>query len=78
MAEIMGTWHVRPQPGLGLTNLAHFIKIRWNSTDLGVPNSKIIEFTVHCFKILEKDKNQQKKYVKKLDRILRLPVKKFL
>jgi hypothetical protein len=24
------------------------------------PNSKIAEFTVHCFKILEKDKNQQK------------------
>jgi hypothetical protein len=42
------------------------------------PNLKIAEFTVHCFKISEKDKNQQKKYVKKLDRILRLLVKKFL
>jgi hypothetical protein len=28
--------------------------------DSGGLNSKIIEFTVHCFKILEKDKNQQK------------------
>jgi hypothetical protein len=33
---------------------------------------------VHYFKISEKDKNQKKIYVKKLDPILRLPVKKFL
>jgi hypothetical protein len=35
------------------------------------------QIIIHCFKILEKDKIN-KKYVKKLDRILRLLVKKFL
>jgi hypothetical protein len=38
----------------GLTNSAHFAKIRWIRAG---PNSKITEFTVHCFKISEKDKN---------------------
>jgi hypothetical protein len=33
---------------------------------------------VHCFKISEKKIKTSKKYVKKLDRILRLLVKKFL
>jgi hypothetical protein len=40
-------------------------------------NLKTIENTVHCFKILEKDKIS-KIYVKKLNRILRLLVKNFL
>jgi hypothetical protein len=60
----------------GLTNSAHFAKIHRNLTNSGRPNSKIIG-TVHCFKISEKDKNQQK-YVQKLDRILSLLVMQFL
>jgi hypothetical protein len=44
---------------IGLKNRPVFLKItenRWNRTDL---NLKTAEFTVHCFKISEKDKNQQ-------------------
>jgi hypothetical protein len=41
------------------------------------PNSKTVGFIVHCFKILEKKIKVSKKYVKKLDQILRLLVKKF-
>jgi hypothetical protein len=46
----------------------------WNLVD---PILKIIENTVHCLKILEKDKNYQN-ICKKLDQILRLLVNKFL
>jgi hypothetical protein len=46
-------------PGSWLTNLTHFAEIRRAG-----PNLKIAENTVHCFKISEKDKNQQK-YEKK-------------
>jgi hypothetical protein len=41
----------------GLTNSAHFSEIRRIRAGL---NLKITEITVHCFKISEKDKNQQK------------------
>jgi hypothetical protein len=41
------------------------------------PNLKTVENIVHCFKISEKDKNQEK-ICKKLDQILRLRVKFFL
>jgi hypothetical protein len=58
----------------GLTNLVYFTEIRRIRAG---PNSKVVEFTVHCFKISEKIKIS-KKYVKKLDRILRLLVKKLL
>jgi hypothetical protein len=40
-------------------------------------NLETVEFIVHCFKFLNKIKIS-KIYVKKLDRILRLLVKKFL
>jgi hypothetical protein len=44
-----------PQSPPGLINLAHFSEIRRNLMDSGRS-----EFIVHCFKISEKDKNQQK------------------
>jgi hypothetical protein len=49
-------------PGSWLTNLTHFAEIRWIRAG---PNLKITENTVYCFKILEKDKNQQQKICKK-------------
>jgi hypothetical protein len=51
-----------PREATGLTNSAHFSEIQRIRTG---PNLKITEFTVHCFKISEKDKNQQKKICKK-------------
>jgi hypothetical protein len=56
------------------TGLKKTAENQWNQ---GGPNSKNTDFIVLCFKISEKDKSQQK-YVKKLDQILRLLVKKFL
>jgi hypothetical protein len=50
-----------------LKNRLVFLKItknRWNR--IGT-NLKIAEFTVHCFKILEKDKNQQNIYIKLIE-----------
>jgi hypothetical protein len=41
----------------GLKKPAEFGENRWNRAG---PNSKITDFTVYCFKILEKDKSQQK------------------
>jgi hypothetical protein len=49
-------------PGSWLTNLTHFAEIQRIRAG---PNLKIAENTVHCFKISEKDKNQQKKICKK-------------
>jgi hypothetical protein len=46
-------WH-------GYKNLSNFLKFsenRWNQVGL---NFKIVEFTVHCFKISKKNKSQQK------------------
>jgi hypothetical protein len=62
----------------GLTNSAHFVEIHQNLTDSGRSEFKNCKITAHCFKISEKDKKSAKKYIKKLDRILRLLVKKFL
>jgi hypothetical protein len=56
------------------TGLKKTAENQWNQAG---PNSKNTDFIVLCFKISEKDKSQQK-YVKKLDQILRLLVKKFL
>jgi hypothetical protein len=47
----------RDEEAPGLTNLAHFAEIRRIRAGR---NSKIVKFTVYCFKISEKDKNQQK------------------
>jgi hypothetical protein len=61
----------------GYKNRPFFLKIvenRWNRIG---PNLKIIEFTIYCFKILEKDKNQQN-ICKKSRSFSRLLVKKFL
>jgi hypothetical protein len=49
----------------GLTNSVNFTKIRQNSTDSDRSEFKNRQNTVHCFKISEKDKNQQKKLCKK-------------
>jgi hypothetical protein len=56
----------------GLTNSAYFIEIRRSLTDLGRSEFKKCRNTVYKFK-----KSKIKKYVKKLDEILRLLVKKF-
>jgi hypothetical protein len=61
---------------LGLTNsriLPKFVKIQWIRSGL---NSKIIEFTVHKFKKIKKNKKWGK-ICKKLDKILRLLMKNF-
>jgi hypothetical protein len=50
----------------GLTNSAYFFEIWRNLMDWGRSEFKNHRITVHCFKISEKDKNQQKIY-KKLD-----------
>jgi hypothetical protein len=70
--EIIASRNTHTHPGL--TNSAHFVEIRRIQAGSEFKNRRV---TVHCFKILKKDKNQQKIY-KKLDRILRLLVKKFL
>jgi hypothetical protein len=41
----------------GLTNLVHFTEIRRIRAS---PNSKVVEITVHCFKISEKIKISKK------------------
>jgi hypothetical protein len=62
----------------GYKNRLILFKFGENRRNRTGPNLKTVKNIVHCFKISEKDKNQQKKYVKKLDQILRLLVKKFL
>jgi hypothetical protein len=62
-----------PPPPTRVNKFGVFSEIRRIWTDL---NLKFAEFTVHCFKISEKIKIS-KKYVKKLDRIVRLLVKNF-
>jgi hypothetical protein len=80
-------WLDRPPPsklnkqkssnGQGYKNRPNFLKFDENGWNRASPNLKTVENIIHCFKILEKDKNQQN-ICKKLDRILRLLVKKFL
>jgi hypothetical protein len=52
----------------------HFAEIQWIQSG---PNLKITEFTAHKLKKIQKSSKKSEKYVKKLDEILRLLVKKF-
>jgi hypothetical protein len=61
----------------GYKNWSIFLKFDENRWNLVGSNFKTAENTVHYFKIPEKNKNQQN-ICKKLDRILRLLVKRFL
>jgi hypothetical protein len=66
----------RPRP-MVIKNRLNFLKFGENRWNWVGPNLKTVKNTVQCFKISEKIKIS-KIYVKKLDRILRLLVKKYL
>jgi hypothetical protein len=61
----------------GYKNRPILFKFGENRRNRTGPNLKTVENIVHCFKISEKDKNQEK-ICKKLDQILRLRVNFFL